>query len=49
MFGNKFKEEFDTVVLAVGRDAVTEGLNLPAAGVEFNPKNGKIPCVDEPN
>jgi len=47
MFGNKFKEEFDTVVLAVGRDAVTEGLNLPAAGVEFNPKNGKIPCVDE--
>jgi thioredoxin reductase (NADPH) len=47
MFGNKFKEEFDTVVLAVGRDAVTGGLNLAAAGVEFNPKNGKIPCVDE--
>ena len=47
MFGNKFKEEFDTVVLAVGRNAVTEGLDLSAAGVEFNPKNGKIPCVDE--
>jgi len=47
MFGNEFEEEFDTVVVAVGRDAVTEGIDLPAAGVEFNPKNGKIPCVDE--
>ena len=47
MFGNTFEETFDTVVCAVGRDAVTEGLDLPAAGVEFNPKNGKIACVDE--
>ena len=47
MFGNEFEEEFDTVIVAVGRDAVTEGIDLPAAGVEFNPKNGKIPCVDE--
>jgi hypothetical protein len=38
---------FDTVVLAVGRYAVTQGLNLPAGGVEFNPKNGKIPAADE--
>ena len=44
MFGNKFKEEFDTVVLAVGRNAVTEGLDLSAAGVSLTP-NGKIPCV----
>ena len=29
MFGNKFKEEFDTVVLAVGRNAVTEGWTCP--------------------
>ena len=47
VFGSEFDAEFDTVVLAVGRYAVTEGLNLGAAGVEFNPKNGKIPCVDE--
>ena len=47
MFGNTFAESFDTVVCAVGRDAVTEGLNLAAAGVEFNAKNGKIPCVNE--
>lgn len=47
VFGSEFDAEFDTVVLAVGRYAVTEGLNLPAAGVTFNPKNGKIPAVDE--
>jgi thioredoxin reductase (NADPH) len=47
VFGSEFDAEFDTVVLAVGRYAVTEGINLGAAGVEFNPKNGKIPCVDE--
>ena len=47
MFGNTFEETFDTVVCAVGRDAATEGLDLKAAGVEFNAKNGKIPCVDE--
>jgi thioredoxin reductase (NADPH) len=47
VFGSEFEAEFDTVVLAVGRYAVTAGLNLSAAGVEFNPKNGKIPCVDE--
>ena len=47
VFGSEFDAEFDTVVLAVGRHAVTEGLNLGAAGVECNPKNGKIPCVDE--
>uniref|UniRef100_A0A7S0X6A9 thioredoxin-disulfide reductase (NADPH) n=1 Tax=Mantoniella antarctica TaxID=81844 RepID=A0A7S0X6A9_9CHLO len=47
VFGSEFDAEFDTVVLAVGRFAVTEGLNLAAAGVERNPKNGKIPCIDE--
>jgi len=46
MFGNTFDEEFDTVVLAVGRDAVTSGLCLDKAGVAVNPKNGKIPGVD---
>ncbi|ACO68791.1 thioredoxin-disulfide reductase [Micromonas commoda] len=47
VFGNEFETEFDTVILAVGRHAVTAGLNLGAAGVRVNPRNGKIPCVDE--
>jgi thioredoxin reductase (NADPH) len=34
VFGSSFDAEYDTVVLAVGRNAVTEGLNLAAAGVE---------------
>ncbi len=47
VFGNEFETEFDTVILAVGRHAATDGLNLGAAGVKVNPNNGKIPCVDE--
>jgi len=47
VFGSTFEAEFDTVVLAVGRYAVTDGLNLESAGVEVNKKTGKIPCVDE--
>jgi thioredoxin reductase (NADPH) len=47
VFGNEFETEFDTVILAVGRHAATDGLNLGAAGVKVNPNNGKIPCLDE--
>ena len=36
VFGNEFETEFDTVILAVGRHAVTAGLNLGAAGVRVN-------------
>ena len=35
---------FDTVLLAVGRDACTSGLGLEAAGVAFDPATGKIPA-----
>lgn len=38
-------EKFDTVLFAIGRYAVTEGINLPAAGVTAE-KNGKFK-VDE--
>ena len=38
-------EYFDTVLLAVGRTACTD-VNLEAAGVELNPKTGKV-LVDE--
>ena len=35
-------DEFDTVLNAIGRQATSVKLNLPAAGVEFNERNGKI-------
>jgi len=40
-------EEFDTVLLAVGRDAYTHKLGLEHAGVTLNPQTGKIPVRDE--
>lgn len=45
--GTTGSDEYDTVMFAIGRYAVTEGINLPAAGVTVNPKTGKIPCVNE--
>ncbi|CAI5981728.1 unnamed protein product, partial [Closterium sp. NIES-64] len=45
--GAEGREEFDTVVIAVGRDAQTQQLNLAAAGVDVNPLTGKIIAPDE--
>uniref|UniRef100_A0A3Q4HG21 Thioredoxin reductase 3 n=1 Tax=Neolamprologus brichardi TaxID=32507 RepID=A0A3Q4HG21_NEOBR len=39
--------EYNTVLIAVGRDACTDKLGLDMAGVKVNPKNGKIPVNDE--
>jgi len=41
------EEEFDTVLLAVGRDVCTSTMGLETTGVQLNPKNGKIPTVNE--
>jgi len=41
------EEEFDTVLLAVGRDVCTSSMGLDATGVTVNAKNGKIPTVNE--
>ena len=38
---------FDTVLLAVGRDAYTQKLGLDKAGVARNAHNGKIPVQHE--
>ena len=40
-------EDFDTVLLAIGRDAYTHKMGLGKAGVERNPLNGKIPVRNE--
>ena len=35
-------DDFDTVLMAVGRGANTRGLGLEKVGVQLNPKNRKI-------
>jgi len=44
--GEEKVEEYDTVLFAMGRYALTAGLNLAAAGVTAE-KNGKFKCNDE--
>merc|ERR1719421_122644 len=39
--------EFDTVLIATGRDVCTSNIGIETAGVSVNPKNGKIPTVNE--
>uniref|UniRef100_A0A8C2M8P0 Thioredoxin reductase 1, cytoplasmic n=3 Tax=Muroidea TaxID=337687 RepID=A0A8C2M8P0_CRIGR len=39
--------EFNTVLLAVGRDACTRTIGLETVGVKINEKTGKIPVTDE--
>lgn len=43
--GEEKVEEYDTVLFAIGRYAVTEGINLPGAGVVAE-KNGKFKVND---
>ncbi|XP_073940365.1 thioredoxin reductase 1, cytoplasmic isoform X1 [Castor canadensis] len=39
--------EYNTVLLAVGRDACTRNIGLDTVGVKINEKTGKIPVTDE--
>jgi len=39
--------EYDTVLLAVGRDVTTDQIGIEKTGVVVNPKSGKIPTVNE--
>lgn len=45
--GIEGQEEFDTVLLALGRDAITKDLGLENAGVEIDRSTGKIPATNE--
>lgn len=45
--GAEIVEEFNTVLFAVGRDPCTHSLGLAEAGVQVNPKTGKLPTVNE--
>nr|XP_020660084.1 thioredoxin reductase 1, cytoplasmic [Pogona vitticeps] len=41
-----FQEEYNTVLLAIGRDACTRTIGLEKVGVKLNEKTGKIPVND---
>ncbi|XP_062356899.1 thioredoxin reductase 3 isoform X2 [Cinclus cinclus] len=41
------EEEYNTVLIAIGRDACTRNIGLQTIGVKINEKNGKIPVNDE--
>ncbi|OCT83347.1 hypothetical protein XELAEV_18025886mg [Xenopus laevis] len=41
------EDEYNTVLIAVGRDACTRNIGLETIGVKVNVKNGKIPVSDE--
>lgn len=41
------EEEFDTVLMAVGRQALSEEVAAKQAGVNYNPHNKKIPAENE--
>jgi len=45
-FGIESSDVYDTVLLAVGRDACTSNIGLETTGVALNPKTGKIPADD---
>ncbi|XP_075456697.1 thioredoxin reductase 1, cytoplasmic isoform X2 [Ascaphus truei] len=44
--GTEMREEYNTVLLAIGRDACTRKIGLDIAGVKINEKSGKIPVND---
>ncbi|XP_075039747.1 thioredoxin reductase 3 [Mixophyes fleayi] len=41
------EEEYNTVLVAVGRDSCTRNIGLEKIGVKINERNGKIPVTDE--
>jgi thioredoxin reductase (NADPH) len=45
--GSEFTGEYNTILMAVGRDPCTTGLGLSKAGVKVNPKTGYVVCGDD--
>ncbi|XP_068128894.1 thioredoxin reductase 1, cytoplasmic [Hyperolius riggenbachi] len=45
--GSETVEEYNTVLLAIGRDACTRKIGLDIPGVKINEKTGKIPVNDK--
>lgn len=47
MDGTEVVDEYNTVLFAVGRESCTQGLGLEKVGVVVNPKNKKVPAINE--
>lgn len=45
--GKVIEEEYNTVLLAIGRDACTSSIGLDKAGVRVNSASGKLDCKHE--
>merc|ERR1719240_1149089 len=45
--GKTGSAEYDTVLMAVGRDVTSNKMGLDTTGVAINPKSGKIPTTGE--
>lgn len=45
--GEEVIGDYDTVLFAIGRNACTDKIGLEQVGVTVNPKNGKVPVVNE--
>jgi len=45
--GTVASDEYDTVLIATGRDVCTKNIGLDLAGVKLNEKTGKVPTVNE--
>ncbi|XP_035233583.1 thioredoxin reductase 3-like, partial [Stegodyphus dumicola] len=45
--GEEIVDEYDTVLLAIGRNACTDRIGLDKVGVKVNPNNGKVPVENE--
>ena len=43
--GTTASDEYDTVLLAIGRNVCTDAIGLDAAGVKVNPRSGKVPVA----
>lgn len=40
-------EEYNTILMAIGRDPCTSGIGLENVGVQLNPKSGRVICNDQ--
>ncbi|KAK7102055.1 thioredoxin reductase 1, cytoplasmic-like isoform X2 [Littorina saxatilis] len=45
--GKEVVEEYNTILLAVGRDPCTSNIGLDKVGVDLNPKTGRVLCNDQ--